>query len=100
MGNISTRDLGRIASPIVNRLLWMIQREVSLILYPIAKAYTPLALLVFFIIGNFFIFVLAYWGRYDRFDFWRWRVRAISSMVRWTMILVISKIVLTGGISV
>lgn len=56
--------------------------------------YTPLFMLVLFISGVFCFFILSYTFRYNHFDYWRWKNRAIRKTIFWLFLIGITKFIL------
>lgn len=88
------RNITYAISPLVNKVIRSIMREIARIAYPLNKCYTPLAILLLFICGSIAIYAWAYIFKYNRYDFWLWKTRAIFKIITYTLFLVITKIIL------
>lgn len=72
-----------------------LRRRLFYFLYFLEKHYTPLAILILIICGSVLFFITSYLSRYSKWDYWRWKSRAIKKTLVFTIILVAIKIILT-----
>lgn len=87
-------NLSKILNPMANEIIRMLLQKVYYLAYYINARYTPLAILIFFIFGNIMIYTWAYLCRFNQYDFWLWKTRAILNIMIYTIALIMAKIIL------
>lgn len=80
--------------PAINRITHSINRIFSGVLYYLDSHFTFLSILVISLIETILIFVTGYICRYSKYDFWRWKSRALFRSIRLCIILFLIKGVL------
>lgn len=85
-----TRELGPAFSKIEN----ILSQKISWLIWFVKSHYTWLSVLVLLIMGGIFIFTVSWICRYDRWDFWRWKRRAVFSFVRYALTLCVARILI------
>lgn len=73
---------------VINKMLFSVKRIFTGVLYFIDSHFTYLSILLIGIIGSIIFFSVGYMCRYNKYDFWRWKSRALFRSIRLCLILV------------
>ena len=71
-----------------------LERKMAWFVFFLEKRYTPLAVVALIILGTIFFFVTSYLFRYNHWNYWLWKSRAVTQSVCFGTILVAIKLVL------
>lgn len=88
------KEMYRSIAPYLNRVLRLIDRKVSWVIWFLKSHYTWLSVIVFVVAGCIFIFLKAWFCRYDWFDWWRWKGRALRKCIFFSLTLCVAKILI------
>lgn len=76
---------------LTNKILRSANRVFSEALYFFDSHFTYLSILLIGIIGTVMFFLAGYLCRYNKYDFWRWKHRALFKSIRLCLILILIK---------
>ena len=80
--------------PVLHKTERILNQKVGWFLWFVKSHYTWLSILVFMILGGIFIFTVSWICRYDRYDWWRWKRRAVFRFIRYALTLCAAKILI------
>ena len=80
--------------PVFGKFKRILSQRVGWGIWFIKSHYTWLSLLVLLILGGICIFTVSWISRYDRFDWWRWKRRAVFRFIRYALTLCAAKILI------
>lgn len=80
--------------PVLHKTERFLNQKVGWFLWFIKSHYTWLGILVLMILGGIFIFTVSWIFRYDRYDWWRWKRRAVFRFIRYALALCAAKILI------
>ncbi|MBQ8678321.1 MAG: hypothetical protein IJ530_00995 [Treponema sp.] len=75
-------------------LMRFLERKLSFLLVFLDRHYTPLSVVVLVITGGAVIFVTSYLLRYNHWNYWLWKSRAVTKTICLGAVLVTLKIIL------
>ena len=78
------------------KLLGLFNKKSAYWLCFTSSHFTFLAVIIFIITGGLIIFVTSYIVRYDRYDYWHWKQRALSKILKYCLIILLLKLFLVG----
>ncbi|MBQ8680332.1 MAG: hypothetical protein IJ530_11290 [Treponema sp.] len=79
---------------VLKPLTRFLERKMAWLVFFLEKHYTPLAVVALIILGTVFFFVTSYLFRYNHWNYWLWKSRALVKTVYFGTILVAIKLVL------
>ena len=80
--------------PVLHKTERILNQKVGWFLWFIKSHYTWLGILVLMILGGIFLFTVSWIFRYDRYDWWRWKRRAVFRFIRYALTLCAAKILI------
>lgn len=69
----------------------LVLRKIIGSIYFLDSHFTYLAILLITVIGTVIFFLFGYIGRYNRYDYWKWKTRALYKSIRLSIFLILLK---------
>ena len=86
------KSLFRQVSPYLKKTERVVIQEIGRIIWFIKGHYTWLSVLVLGILGGIWVFWFGWICRYSRYDWWRWKKRAVIKFVFYVLTLCVARI--------
>ena len=80
--------------PVFRKVERIMSQKIGWGIWFIKSHYTWLSFLLLLTAGGIFIFTVSWLCRYDRFDWWRWKRRAVFRFIRYALTLCAAKILI------
>ena len=71
-----------------------IERKMVFVFSFLNKHYTPLAVIVMIILGFIFFYITSYLLRYNHWNYWLWKNRALTKAIYFSIVLISIKILI------
>ena len=80
--------------PVLHKTERILNQKARWFLWFVKSHYTWLGILILMVLGGIFIFTVSWICRYDRYDWWRWKRRAVFRFIRYALTLCAAKILI------
>ena len=80
--------------PVFRKVERIMSQKIGWGIWFIKSHYTWLSFLLLLIAGGILIFTVSWICRYDKFDWWRWKRRAVFKFIRYALTLCAAKILI------
>ena len=79
---------------VLKPLIQFLDRKTAFVFGFLRKHYTPLAVVVLAITGTIVLFVTSYLFRYNHWNYWLWKSRAVTQALYFCIVLIAMKLLI------